>query len=251
MINIQPIEKMTQERETLDVHSIFYTIQGEGPFKGCPAVFVRLAGCNLQCPGCDTDYTSTRRRIRVLDLIREIRKKFEDNHIEGVNRLVVITGGEPLRQKRALAYLLGRLQFLFTVQIETNGTTELPVQDAHGTHMFYGKLYPALNGNIHVVCSPKTPRIHESVMKHACALKYVLKDGQVSEEDGLPTTVLENNTGKPVQRPAKNFSRLIYVQPMDEKDDKLNEANLKAAIKSSMKFGYRLQLQIHKLINME
>lgn len=251
MINIQPIEKRTQEKETLDVHSVFYTIQGEGPFTGCPAVFVRLAGCNLQCPGCDTDYTSTRRRVGVLDLIWEIRKYFEDNHIEGTRRLVVITGGEPLRQKRALAYLIGRLQFQMTVQIETNGIIELPVQDAHGVMMFYGKLYPELNGNIHVVCSPKTPRIHESVMKNCCALKYVLKAGQVSEEDGLPTTVLENNTGKPVQRPNADFKRLVYVQPMDEQDDKLNEANLQAAVQSSMKFGYRLQLQIHKLINME
>ena len=140
MINIQPIEKRTQEKETLDVHSVFYTIQGEGPFTGCPAVFVRLADCNLQCPGCDTDYTSTRRRVCVLDLIWEIRNYFKDNHIEGTRRLVVITGGEPLRQKRALAYLIGRLQFQMTVQIETNGTIELPIQDAHGVMMFYGKL---------------------------------------------------------------------------------------------------------------
>ena len=42
---------------SLQVNSIFYTIQGEGPFAGRPAIFIRLAGCNLQCPGCDTEYT--------------------------------------------------------------------------------------------------------------------------------------------------------------------------------------------------
>ena len=56
MINKQPIEKREPSYEgTLQVHSIFKTIQGEGPFCGTPCVFVRLAGCNLQCPACDTD----------------------------------------------------------------------------------------------------------------------------------------------------------------------------------------------------
>ncbi len=37
---------------SLSVHSLFYTLQGEGPYSGHPAVFIRLAGCNLQCPKC-------------------------------------------------------------------------------------------------------------------------------------------------------------------------------------------------------
>lgn len=53
MLNNQPIEKAVKgDGKTLDLHSIFYTIQGEGPFCGMPAVFIRLAGCNLQCPWC-------------------------------------------------------------------------------------------------------------------------------------------------------------------------------------------------------
>ena len=31
------------------VHSMFHTLQGEGPFAGHPALFVRFAGCNLRC----------------------------------------------------------------------------------------------------------------------------------------------------------------------------------------------------------
>src|SRR3954467_9071958 len=55
---IQTILLVRSDGNSLSIHSIFYTLQGEGPYSGCPAVFMRLAGCNLQCPGCDTDYTS-------------------------------------------------------------------------------------------------------------------------------------------------------------------------------------------------
>ena len=92
MINIQPIEKYVQaENKMLDVHSIFYTIQGEGPFTGCPAVFVRLAGCNLKCPGCDTDYTSNRTPMTAEQILNKILE------LASPATLVVITGGEPFR----------------------------------------------------------------------------------------------------------------------------------------------------------
>lgn len=38
----------------LQVQDVFYTIQGEGPFAGRTAVFIRLTGCNLRCWFCDT-----------------------------------------------------------------------------------------------------------------------------------------------------------------------------------------------------
>ena len=38
------------------VNEIFYSIQGEGRNTGRAAVFIRLSGCNLKCPFCDTDH---------------------------------------------------------------------------------------------------------------------------------------------------------------------------------------------------
>jgi 7-carboxy-7-deazaguanine synthase len=61
-INVQPIEKKREfdDGSSLAVHSIFYTIQGEGVYAGHPAVFIRLAGCNLMCPRCFVKNTKVR-----------------------------------------------------------------------------------------------------------------------------------------------------------------------------------------------
>ena len=45
--------------DTLRVNEIFYSLQGEGHFTGTPAVFLRLSGCNLRCPFCDTDHSAS------------------------------------------------------------------------------------------------------------------------------------------------------------------------------------------------
>ena len=40
----------------IKIAELFYSIQGEGPYAGRPAWFIRLADCPLRCPGCDTDF---------------------------------------------------------------------------------------------------------------------------------------------------------------------------------------------------
>ena len=233
-VNFQPIEKQDLESQGLKVHSIFYTIQGEGPFTGFPAVFVRLAGCNLQCPGCDTDYTSHRSHLQVSLIIEEIYKAFDGAETLPI---VVITGGEPFRQNIApfVAKLL--TEHDFEVQIETNGTLYIP-------DMPWG------HERLTIVCSPKAGKISALLAPHITAYKYVLDAESVDPEDGLPVLALDHTAKPRVARP-HDQNTPIYLQPMDPQDPLLYSSNVKACIRSVMRYGYILQLQTHKIVGLE
>ena len=233
-MNTQPIEKQTIDLlDRVIVHSIFPTIQGEGPFVGRPAIFIRLAGCNLQCPLCDTDYTSNRMELTAASIVRAV-----DGHHDLLKKpLVVITGGEPFRQN--ITDLVMRLrEAKYDVQIETNGT--LYLQD------FPYEL-------VTVVCSPKAGKINHRLLRYPGAInayKYVLRHGEVAD-DGLPILALAHPASPQVARPPIGFTGPIYVQPVDDKDEKLNALNLQAAVDSCMTHGYILGVQLHKIIGKE
>lgn len=223
-----PVKKSHSEDGSLRVHSIFHTIQGEGPFTGLRAVFVRLAGCNLQCPLCDTDYTSHSGAMTPDEIVTGVRQYGTKGH------LVVITGGEPFLQNlRPTVEAL--LKADFHVQIETNGTLfqDLPFD------------------SVDVVCSPKTGSINRQLEPNLVALKYVICSEDISEEDGLPTLALKHPLQSQLARPTATFDGIIYVQPADEGDAEKNRKNQEAAVASALKYGYVLQLQVHKLIGVQ
>jgi 7-carboxy-7-deazaguanine synthase len=95
---------------------IFYSIQGEGKDQGKPAIFIRFAGCNLDCKWCDTPGSHDPGKQMDLTGILEEAGKFPCKNI-------CITGGEPLLQLPGLLDLLGELCSRgYSVGIETNGT---------------------------------------------------------------------------------------------------------------------------------
>jgi 7-carboxy-7-deazaguanine synthase len=109
---------LDREKETLVLNEIFYSIQGESTFAGQPCVFVRLTGCDLRCTYCDTEYAFYEgKRRTVQSIIDEVATH--------PCRLVEVTGGEPLLQKR-VHLLMSRLCDLgYTVLIETSGAHDI------------------------------------------------------------------------------------------------------------------------------
>lgn len=235
---------------SLDFHSMFFTIQGEGPFAGHRSIFVRLAGCNLQCPGCDTEYTYGRREVAITRMVDELqtiatRKGIHGNLVHDF--LVVITGGEPLRQPIG-PFVKDLLDIGYKVQIESNGL--LGPDDMLKQQLRYR------NDRLKLVVSPKTSRVHEDTAKLASAYKYVLDHESVDPVDGLPIKALEHPASTGVARPPRWYDPFaddvpIYLNPFDAQDPVRNAANLQAVAESCMEHGYILGVQLHKLIGLE
>ena len=99
---------------------IYKSIQGESSFAGVPCIFVRLAGCNLRCAWCDSEYTFTGgRRMSEDEVVAEV------DELAPV-KLVEFTGGEPMLQERELIPLMQRLLHSgYELMIETSGERPL------------------------------------------------------------------------------------------------------------------------------
>jgi organic radical activating enzyme len=182
-------------------------------------VFVRLGGCNLACSFCDTEFESFH-EMPLADLLAKVTELAED-----LRKLVVITGGEPLRQNIApLCEAL--LAKGFMVQIETNGT-----------------LYRELPEAVTIICSPKNSGqgyhpVRADLLPRIQAFKFIISSHKVGYQ-GV-AEVGQGATHAPV-----------YVQPMDEYDEEKNRRNQRAALQLASQHGYRLSLQLHKILGIE
>ncbi|MGZ4789145.1 MAG: radical SAM protein [Terriglobales bacterium] len=104
----------------MSIIEIFRSIQGESSFAGMPCTFVRLAGCNLRCTWCDSEYTFAGGvKMSQDDVVAEVKRLSPSG-------LVEITGGEPMLQEREVVPVMQRLLDLgYQVLIETSGERPL------------------------------------------------------------------------------------------------------------------------------
>lgn len=245
MFGKNPIRKqdLTSPKK-LRVQEVFGTIQGEGPYQGIPAVFVRLWGCNLKCYWCDTDFESSDWEPNIVELGNSIQDEFTKmgyNYLPHEYGLVVITGGEPFRQD--LTELLYKCrQRGWRVQIETNGTLWIP-----GIEQFIEE------GLLTLVCSPKTGKVHDKFYEWCHDWKYIVEEETTSPVDGLPMASTQVE-GKPnhIARPKRGPSDTIWVQPcdMDHVHSSITQRNTRHACEVAMRYGYRLCIQQHKAVGL-
>lgn len=201
---------------SLFVTSMFFTLQGEGPFAGRPALFIRLAKCNLTCSFCDTFFddgdwlTFDQLQSKITDTITSffqgqgkqvpqwaISSKSTGPTYPGI--VLVITGGEPLLQDNLSSFLEQQVKIFGAVQIESNGIPDTVV--------------PA---GVTLVCSPKCAEKNgvatkylapsKTILDRADCLKFVMSADPSSPYHSVPEWALtwREATGKP-----------IYCSPMN------------------------------------
>jgi 7-carboxy-7-deazaguanine synthase len=108
--------------DTLVIHEIYASIQGESTFAGLRCAFIRTTGCNLRCVWCDTPqafYGGTRLpRAEVLARALALETP-----------LVEITGGEPLLQPGVFPLMTSLCDAGKTVLVETSGEADVSLVD--------------------------------------------------------------------------------------------------------------------------
>lgn len=183
------------------VSSVFATIQGEGPFAGYPAMFVRLSGCNYGsktdfCQFCDTSFDFDKGTAyepqELLDLVMT-QEGYDPN------QMLVITGGEPTLQNNLLSFMVIANFYFKGIQLETNGTQPKFYMDAVNRGMaatFTSVVSPKANAT-----TGKYPPLNKEVMWWTSCLKFVVSADPSSPHYEVPQWALDSK--KP-----------IYISPM-------------------------------------
>ncbi len=262
---LNPHEYDQDPEGSLRVTTIFPTIQGEGPFSGCPATFVRLSGCNLACSFCDTyfDAGEVMPFAAIMQTVRAGWKAFRALHgvpiFYGQHPLLVLTGGEPMMQRNVVKFIQHAEMSGFTVQIETNG-------------IFYRELPPSVS----LVVSPKVNertreyiKPDDRILEKALALKFVVS-ADVPGYDTIPEfaklwLIRKGKEGKEIFISPMNCYSTQPAPPPDGAsladrvkqggkvsfwdagvlDMERNRKNHEYAATLCMKLGLRLSLQTH------
>ena len=225
-------------KDSLFVTSIFYTCQGEGPFAGMPAVFVRLAKCQLTCNFCDTFFddgdwmTFDEIEAKMHETICNYWIKqgkgvpqwaFRASGSDHPGIVLVMTGGEPLLQDNISQFMAEQLGNFKAVQVESNGIpdTEVP----------YG---------VTLVCSPKCSE------KNGVAVKYFSPSKTILDRADCLKFVMSANADSPYNTVPQwahewkiKTGKDIYCSPMNIYNEMPQQIKLLRAEKGEITMAER------------
>ena len=200
------------------------TIQGEGPYSGKPATFIRTYGCMPPfCDFCDTKYSWYSKDWTAKDIDDVVKDSLKYTNDKG---LVIVTGGEPFMQS-GIYDLLNKLEDIFeTVQVETSG--KAPIN------------YKALKPEIEVVMSPKVYNgkfklADDATLTYANYYKFVIG----TEDD------FELAKGMIDERHMKKED--IYLMPLGAGREEHNK-NLEFVANKCIEHGYNFSPRLHVMI---
>lgn len=195
------------------INEIFYSLQGEGRFAGCPSLFIRFSGCNLCCPFCDTRH-------------QEGVYMEDDAIVHAANMYkaprIVLTGGEPsLWIDEDFIRLLRRATGK-SISIETNGTRPLP---------------PGIDW---VTLSPK-----EGICGDDSLGKVA-----IDRADEIKVVDTGQDLEQYFRLPCRSEDTLMYLQPCFTADPAQCEANRMRTVRRVLDDPrWTLSLQIHRFLN--
>lgn len=193
----------------MKVNEIFYSLQGEGDLTGSPCIFIRLAGCDMTCGFCDTEFESGK-HMSYEDIFQELQKYKPCMQ-------VVWTGGEPMLQLTD-GIVRDLSEYGYVQCIETNGNHKLSDQ-----MLFYLD---------HVVVSPK-------VADHVLIKNFPL---------GVDELRYPYHAGKKSVPKDSIECKSRYLSPIFD-GDKVNKENLEHCIKLCLENpSWALSVQTHKLL---
>lgn len=172
--------------EALRLSEKFYSIQGEGPFSGVPALFLRVLGCNLRCVWCDSPYTWDRWGIsrygdgRVDEGFPYTFEEFTEDTAR--YSLIVPTGGEPLLYSDIWEAWIREVEGETLFQFETNGTFPPILTDDRRVHFVVSPKFPD-SGNPDAIELDVLRRYVPLLEEGRAFFKFVITDAERDEEN--------------------------------------------------------------------
>jgi 7-carboxy-7-deazaguanine synthase len=205
------------------VKEIFRSIQGETTRTGFPSLFIRVAGCNLNCIYCDTKYARSGGASMDLSLILKRIKEFDYfDHI-------TITGGEPLCQKNIIPFMDLLIKEDYNVQVETNGSIDLS----------------GVADKIRKIIDVKTPSSNEAESFNIKNLNYL------NSRDEIKFVIFDEDdfyfSKNFIEKYLEKFSGVINFSPGFNHLSYFNMADM--ILRNNL--PVRLNLQLHKIAGLE